>query len=97
MARININDLEIERNSDPFEIEVDDTVYVFNDPKSLSLDRLMTLINATSAEDQLSAMMKDGDFQKLKANPKVDGYAFTEIIKQYRLHYKIVTPGEAPA
>lgn len=97
MARLTIADLEIERNSDPLEIEMEDgVVFTFKDPKAINLNELVTL-ESLAPIDQIKAMMNAGDFEALSSRPEVDGYFFTALIGEYRKHFKLPTPGEASA
>ena len=97
MARLTVADLEIERNGDPFEIEMSDgTVFAFKDPRSIQFKNLLAF-GALSPQDMVRAIMDKGDFEKFAKRPEVDGYFFEALSKRYMEHYKLATPGEARA
>ncbi|HEV3309956.1 MAG TPA: hypothetical protein VG815_05525 [Chloroflexota bacterium] len=97
MARLTIADLEIERNGDPLEIEMEDgTIFTFKDPKAINLNEMVSL-EGLAPIDQIKAMMQPGDFDRLSTRPEVDLYFFTALLKKYLEHYRLPTPGEAPA
>lgn len=93
MARLTISELEIERNGDPFEVELDDgTVYVFSDPKGIQANSLISL-ETLPAVDQLRAVLGTRADQFL-ASPEVDGYVLEYVLDRYMKHYGLGSPPE---
>lgn len=96
MAKFTIADLEIERNEDPFEIEMDDgKTFVLKHPQSLPFADIIQLGSMTPLE-QVKAVM-GGHFADFTAYPEVDGYFFDALIEKYMAHYGLKNPGEAGA
>lgn len=97
MARLTVADLEIERNEDPFEIEMGDgVVYAFKDPKSIQF-RSLIAFEKLSPIDQVQSVMDASTFDEFSKRPEVDGYFFEALMKQYMAHFRMSQPGEAGA
>lgn len=96
MARLTISDLEIERNDDPFEVEMSDgEVYRLVDPRAIHATVLVTL-DSMKPDQQLRTIAGDrGD--ELLARPDVDGYFLEALMRRYRQHYGIGSPPESDA
>lgn len=97
MSRLKIADLEIERNTDPFEVELTDgTVLVFKDPKSISAEDLLAF-DITKPVQVLRAALGGEACDAFLRSPEVDGYVLEATFKQYMAHYSLPLPGEASA
>ena len=96
--RLTIEDLEIERNGEPLEIEVDGEVFTLADPKSVGINAVLT-IQSLAPADQVGLICKPGDFARLvelsKTNPELDLYFFEALMKRYLQYYKMLPSGEA--
>lgn len=97
MARLTVADLEIERNDDPFEVEMDDgAVFVFNDPKAIEWTGLMAFDPKRPAEALRLIMGAEG-YAAFAARTDVDGYFLEAVFKKYMEHFKLPQQGEASA
>lgn len=93
MARLTISDLEIERNKDAFEIELDDgEVFAFVDPKAVQADDLISLEGKPAAE-QLRAVL-GARAEAFLRHPEVDGYVMEAVLGRYMGHYGLGSPPE---
>lgn len=87
MARLTIADLEIERNEDPFEIELEDgEVFTLRDPKSIPAATLVVL-EKLSPRDQLKAAIADDRGGDFLAREEVDGYFLEALMNKYAAFY----------
>lgn len=97
MARLTIADLEIERPDEGFEIEIaEGVVFVFQDPKALSVEAVMELENL-SPRDQAKALIADGKWDEFVSRPEVDVYLFEAVMKRYAEHFGLGSLGEGIA
>lgn len=96
MAKLTIADLEIERNDEPFSIEMDDgEVFDLRDPKRLPA-KVLAVLERLPVSDQLRHIIgeKSGEFLD---RDDVDGYFFEKLMQQYRAHFGLGTAPEANA
>lgn len=93
MARLTISDLEIERNNDAFEYEVESgTVYTFVDPKAVPAKALIH-IESLSVDAQLRHVLgKDAD--AFLDESEIDGYVMEAVMELYMKHYGLGSPPE---
>lgn len=94
MARLTIDDLDIERDGEPFEVEMGDgEVFRMLDPKAVSGKELVRL-EGLSSEGQLKATLGERADALLDYD-EVDGYFMQALMAKWRKHYGIPTPPEA--
>jgi len=97
MARLTISDLEIERNDDPFEIEMNDgEVFALLDPKGVAAEKLIVLEKLPPAE-QVKAIVAGDRADELLAYPDVDGYFLEALLQKYAKHFGLGNLGNASA
>lgn len=97
MGRLTIGDLEIERNDDPFEVEMaDGTVFTFRDPKAIQWTGLVAF-DPTKPAQALSLVLGDEQYAAFSQRDDVDGYFLEAVFKKYMEHYRLAPPGEAAA
>lgn len=97
MARLTISDLEIERNGDPFEIELDDgTVFELLDPKAIPAQQLLVFESLPPA-GQLKAAIANDRGDELLQRSEVDGYFLEALMLRYAAHFGIGSRPEGRA
>ena len=97
MARLTIADLEIERSTDPFEIEMEDgTVFTFKEPQAISAAALLTF-DPSQPVQVIRMALGDEEAVRFLARPEADGYFLNAVFTRYMEHFKLPVPGEADA
>lgn len=100
--RVTPKTLEVERPSEPFEVEMDDgNVYPFKHTNALPLEQLVSF-PFMSPLDRLKAMLaKDSDFDAFAKSTfggaPIDGFFLDAILPAYYEHYGMGSPGESAA
>lgn len=94
MAKLTVSDLEIERNDEAFEIDLEDgsKPFTFSDPKGIQADLLIKL-EALPVANQLRAVLGPRADEFLE-HPAVDGYVMEAVLARYNKHYGLGTPPE---
>lgn len=97
--RITPQTLEVERPSEPFEIETDDgKVYTMVHSDALDVETLANL-PFMSPLQQLEALVGEGDFEAFSKSTfggnKIDGFFLKAVRPAYEAHYGLGEPGES--
>lgn len=96
MAKFTVAELEIERPTDLFQIEMSDgKTYTMPHPRALSLKNILEL-NSLSVLDQVRVIM-GADWDAFAENPEADGFLFDALMAKYYAHYGLGSPGESSA
>lgn len=98
MARYKAADLDIERNGEPFEYEMEDgTVFTFTDPKGIDPAKVVRFEEIPPME-QAELTIQDGRFKEFVEHPEVvDMYYYEAVMAAYTKHFGLGTAGEGRA
>jgi hypothetical protein len=91
--RFTTKDLEIEKPKEPFIVELDDgEEFTFPDPKAQSFNFLMSF-STRSPEETIKAILGEDTYAAFLSHPEVNGYFMDYVIKKYKEHFGVLTPG----
>jgi hypothetical protein len=97
MARFTVEDLELEKAHEPFEVELGDgSIYLLQDPKEMALEDLVRL-ESLSPLNQVKAVIADGKFEEFAGHPEVTGRFFSAVMAKYMKHFGLGSPPNVSA